>query len=174
MSTEPDDQSNHSTAIDAAWQIHGAIMDWTGKVDAKASFTLGIESAILAGIITFVAANPKSLSGLNGWQLIPFWIGVVFLVLGILVVMVAVVPRLRGGALKKESDDNFIYFGHLRHWDENKLVEALLNQDMLPVLSKQLVGMSKIVWKKHLCVQRSLGLAIVGISCICIVVFGML
>lgn len=49
--------SRASHALDTAWRIHGALVDWTGKVDSKASFTVGVESAALAGVITLSASS---------------------------------------------------------------------------------------------------------------------
>jgi hypothetical protein len=38
-----------SPAAETAWRIHGGLLDWTGKIDSKASFVLTVEAAALAG-----------------------------------------------------------------------------------------------------------------------------
>ena len=45
--TEEQIESGTKDATDTAWRIHGALVDWTGKVDTKASFALTIESDVL-------------------------------------------------------------------------------------------------------------------------------
>ncbi|MFJ1551427.1 Pycsar system effector family protein [Streptomyces sp. NPDC088246] len=61
-----------------------------------------------------------------------------------------------------ESPENFIYFGHIQFWDAASLAQKLRDQDMLPVLSNQLINISKIAWRKHRFVQLSFLLAAVG------------
>lgn len=148
--------------IDTAWRIHGAITDWTGKVDAKASFALAIESAILAGVIT-LSADDHLLADLSGWkELWTYRLGVALLVAAVLAVMSVVLPRLRGRRTKSEWRSNFIYFGHLRHWPPDQLTDALQDEPLLPALSHQLVKMSEIAWRKHRALQVSLWLSVVG------------
>lgn len=149
-------------AIEAAWRIHGAVAEWTGKVDAKASFALALESAIIAGIVT-LSGGKHALSGLEGgWQVGLYWVGNALLIIGVLAVMRVVSPRLRGDKIRDEYKKNFIYFGHLQHWKPNDLSQALLEQDILPMLSTQIVNMSEIAWQKHRWLQISLVLATVG------------
>ena len=74
----------------------------------------------------------------------------------------AVVPQIRGRLARRNWQDNFIYFGHLRSWTPRNLEEALLDMELLPVLTRQLVAMSKIAWIKYRLVQVSLILAVLG------------
>lgn len=141
-------------------------MDWTGKVDSKASFALVIESALLVGI---VAQSRKDglLGHLNthaerGW----FWVGVIVLIFAVLCVITVVAPRLRGWWVGDEWRQNYIYFGHLRHWKEADLADALKGGDILPVLSRQLINMSKVAWRKHRRLQTSLAATVLGTVCI--------
>jgi Family of unknown function (DUF5706) len=147
-------------AVDTAWKIHAAIVDWTGKVDTKASFTLALESAAIAAIVS-LSANGRRLSDLTGWPSAIFWIGLGLVLLGALLSASVVAPRLRSTATKNEWPENFVYFGHLRHWDPEELANKLKEADILPVLSRQLVNMSRVSWTKHRRVQVSL---IFGIS----------
>ncbi|MFW0872021.1 Pycsar system effector family protein [Rhodococcoides corynebacterioides] len=148
---------------DTAWKIHSALTDWTGKVDTKASFALTIESAVLAGVVT-LSGNDRALADLHGWGVLWYVLGVVTLVAGLLCAVWAVRPRLRAQQLTNEVPTNFVYFGHLRQLTPAEVEINLRSDDILPVLSKQLIDMSKISWTKHRLVQVSLTLAPVGVA----------
>jgi hypothetical protein len=147
--------------IDTAWKIHAAIVDWTGKVDSKASFALAIESAVLAGVISMTGGH-RRLANLGGWAEVLFWFGMTFMLASLLCAIYVVRPRLRSKKVSAESASNFIFFGHLKDWEAGKLEEALCQQDVLPVLSRQLVNMSKIAWVKHRLLQLSLTGAVIA------------
>lgn len=149
--------------IDTGWRIHSALIDWTGKVDSKATFALTLESAILAGVIT-LSTGGRALSGLTGLSIAFYWAGIVALGLAVLAAVSVVRPKLRSAHLLKESDKHFIYFGHLNHLEPFQVESRLKHADFLPVLSQQLVQMSKIAWKKHEAVQWSLTLAPAGVA----------
>jgi Family of unknown function (DUF5706) len=154
--------------LDTAWHIHSALSDWTAKVDAKASFALALESAALAAITT-LTGDGRRLDGLSGsTEVLFFSLGLVLLLASMLASVWVVRPRLRQNQAGEEARNNFIYFGHLRHWDANTLSSHLAHDDPLPVLSRQLVVMSKIAWQKHLAVQWSMQLAVAGGSCVAV------
>lgn len=153
--------------VETAWKIHSALTDWTGKVDTKASFALTIESALLVGVIT-LSSKDRVFNFLSGWEVFWYVLGIVLLVLGVLCAAWVVRPRLRSANLVLESNSNFIYFGHLRELKPNQVQDHLENVPLLPVLSKQLVEMSKIAWTKHKLVQRSMTLAPFGVISLCI------
>ncbi|WP_326844569.1 DUF5706 domain-containing protein (plasmid) [Streptomyces sp. NBC_01558] len=150
-------------AKETAWRIHAAIGEWTGRVDAKASFALTLESAALAGIIA-LSDNGHRFSRLHGYGArLPLWAGAGLILAGAVLAILVVAPRLRKGALlKQEAPQNFIYFGHLQYWDPTALTQKLAREDILPILSNQLVNMSKIAWRKHRFVQLSFLLAAAG------------
>jgi hypothetical protein len=99
---------------------------------------------------------------LSGWPSAIFWVGLGLVLFAALVSASVVTPRLRSAATKQEWSENFIYFGHLRHWDPVKLAKRLKEEDILPVLSRQLVYMSRVSWTKHRRVQLSLVFGISG------------
>lgn len=143
-------------AEETAWRIHSALCDWTGKVDSKASFLSAIETGVLAGVIA-LAANGSYLSKLHGrWQLGLFWTGVALLVGSIIGALWVVMPYLRRSYLADEQPTNFVFFGHLKSWKPEELAEALGRDDPMPVLSRQLVNMANIAWKKHRRLQFSI------------------
>ncbi|GAA14943.1 Pycsar system effector family protein [Gordonia alkanivorans] len=147
---------------DTAWKIHAALVDWTGKVDTKASFALTIETALLVGVIT-LSGEGRVFHHLGGWAVVWYVIGILLLVAGVLCAAWVVRPRLRASNLEVEAPDNFVYFGHLRHLTPEAVQDRLEGPTLLPVLSKQLVEMSKIAWTKHRLVQLSMSLAPIGV-----------
>lgn len=155
--------------VETAWRIHSAQVDWTGKVDSKASFALAIQSAVMAGIVG-LAGGDRRLANVKGfWPNSFLWVGVGVLVLSLVAVSLVVRPRLRRKKLEEEIPENFIFFGHLRMWSAQELEQALLERELLPVLSRQIVEMSKLTWQKHRLLQSSMtgalfGTAFVGIA----------
>ncbi|WP_369170472.1 Pycsar system effector family protein [Streptomyces sp. R28] len=152
MSTSPEE---------TAWKIHSTLVDWTGKVDTKASFALTVESGILVAI-TALSGSGRRLGRIDGCALWVFYLGVAALAIGALFAISVVSPNLRKAKVSPESHDNFVFFGHVRHWDPAELETALRERDPLPVLARQLVVMSEIAWKKHERVKKSFALAVLG------------
>lgn len=149
-------------ALDTAWKIHAALVDWTGKVDAKASFSFTLQSAAL-GVTVALSASDRMFAVLEGpWQNIAYAVACVSLILGAGCSMWVVIPRLRLFHVKKEWPDNFIYFGHVKFWKPGDLKEKIRDADMLSVLSNQMVRMSRIAWTKHILVKLSMSFASMG------------
>lgn len=156
-----DPKSVEREALEAAWKIHAAVTDWTGKVDAKASFALTIESAAVVAVITLTTQG-RIFSQLALLSRLALWIAAVLLVIAAGLAVMVVIPRLRTAKIDTEWHSNFIYFGHLRHWNADDLAKAITGREILPVLARQIINMSKIVWIKHRLVQASLRLAVLA------------
>lgn len=158
-----DPETVRKESLDTAWRIHGALVDWTGKVDSKASFALTIESALLLGIVAF-SKEGGALSQITGsLQLFCFRAGFVAVVLAIISAAFVVMPRLRMRHVGKEWRDNFVYFGHLKYWtDHDALSKKIMETDMLPILSRQHQRVAAVAWKKHVLLKVSLYLAMLG------------
>lgn len=153
-------------AEDRAWRIHSALTDWTGKVDAKATFCFALESAALVVIGNLTGEGRLFDTRQTYMQKWLFAIGVSLLVAGIFCAALVVIPRTNRAAARRNWKDNIIYFGHLRMWDSLTLEQELRGNSILSSLSTQLVAMSKIAWRKHIMVQRSLILGILGAVCL--------
>ncbi len=165
---KPLDLPNKSAAAEDAWKIHQSIVDWTGKVDQKASFALAFQSAIVAAVLA-LSTGEGALSKLSGWEeALPYWLGIVCLAAAILFAVAVVKPSLRARKIESEAASNYIFFGHLRKWEPADLQRALERNEILPVLSRQLVVTSGIAWRKHRRLQLSLWLAVVGTGAICL------
>jgi hypothetical protein len=147
---------------ETAWRIQAAVADWTAKADSKASFALTMESTALA-VLGLLASSNRVASGLDaGASRLLLWIGVLFMAGGVGCAAWAISPNLRKERRGPESDDDFLYFGHIRHLDPGVLEAVLRDKDPLPALSRQVVVMSEIAWTKHRRVQWSLILAVAG------------
>ncbi|MFI8459550.1 Pycsar system effector family protein [Kitasatospora sp. NPDC085464] len=132
----------------------------TGRVDSKASFALTIESAALGAIVALSGTGTTLGRTSGALPATAFWLGVAILALAAIAAVSVVVPR---GGGKHESDaPNFVYYGQLRHWTPDRLATELDGADLLPLLSRQLVEMSRIIWIKDRRVRQSLLLAIAG------------
>lgn len=149
--------------VETAWKIHATLVDWTGKVDTKASFAATIESVVLGGAITLSGEN-RLLSEITGFPAFLRNTSLVLLALAAISAISVVTPRLRSFSMTAEASENFIYFGHLKHWQPDDLATALTHRESLPVLSRQLVVMSKVAWQKHRRVQISLWLAVLAVA----------
>ncbi|MEV7192122.1 Pycsar system effector family protein [Streptomyces sp. NPDC093510] len=145
--------------VETAWRIHAVLVDWTGKVDAKAGFALALESA--AAVIAFPDSGhrPGELDGVLPVTL--FWVGAALLGLSALASMSVVSPRLRSSA-GRDLENHFLYFGDLRTWEPDRLAAQLRRTSPLESLTHQLVIMSQILWTKNRRVRQSLALAVTG------------
>lgn len=158
--------STNSDAEDRAWKIHTALVDWTGKVDSKATFCFALESAALVAIANLTSEGRLFDTRQTLAQQLLFTIGSALLVAGVFAAAFVVIPRMNRVQATRRWRENIVYFGHLRLWDASALEKALRENSILPSLSAQLVVMSKIAWRKHYIVQWSLILGLVGASCL--------
>lgn len=156
-------------AIDNAWRVHSQLADWTGQADLKARFALSFVSALIAGILAVYGDGSRLYGGesritdFSRFESASFVLGIFCMVVGLLVSVAAVTPRLRARASKQEYRTSFVYFGHLRHWKEDDLALELKKVDILPMLARQLVNMSKILWHKHRAIKCSLASTLIGL-----------
>lgn len=154
--------STETSGVDAAWKIHQAQLDWTGRADAKAVFAFTIESAAATVALTLVTQGKVLTSDLPCWQLSLFWVALLLLLSGATFAALVVIPRLREKSMVSEYQENFIYFGHARLWNEEDLASSLKHKPILEQLSRQIVNTAKIAWQKHKRVQWSLTLGVSG------------
>lgn len=161
--------ADNKNAIEQAWKIHQAQADWTGKVDAKASFSFAIESAAIATTVILSSDQRLFSDRPSGIVDVLYWFGLLALLAGALFAIAVVIPRLKSESAFKASKNNYVYFGHVRHWHASELAEALRTKDILPVLTQQIVVMGDIAWQKHRWVQISMWCGAGGgfLLCLC-------
>lgn len=154
-----------SDSLDVAWKVRAAQVDWTGKVDTKASFAFAIESAALGLTVALSSAGRAYTQLSNNLGHALYWVGLVMLLLGAGFALAVVIPRLRSSRTGDEAVNNYIYFGHLRHWNARDLAAKVQDEDaLLNMLSRQCVIMAQIAWRKHCLVQISMGVGAAGIG----------
>ncbi|MGH3695157.1 MAG: Pycsar system effector family protein [Pseudonocardiaceae bacterium] len=151
-----------ASGVEFAWKVHGALQDWTAKVDTKASIVMTLETALFSGMLAFtrsqVSAYPRNWSSFHHC-------GLVLLFVSIVLAGAVVFPQLHRRDSTKSWSNKLVYFGHLRLWEPSALTEALASAQPeinLRMLSDQLVAMSRITWRKHVLVQWSLLVALTG------------
>lgn len=147
-------------AMESAWRIHAVLMDWTGKADAKAAVVLSLESAVMTAFAVLSGGRPHSAGPTV--SALCYWTGGGLLVLSVAVCVLAVLPRLKGVGSGEQRRMDYIYFGHLKRWDSQDLAEALPVHEVLPMLARQLVTLSRVCWRKHRLVQLSIIVACAG------------
>lgn len=164
---------NSTDPVYTAWQIYLLVVDWIGKADSKAAFSLSIESAAVAGVIGF-SRYGNLLSGIGGWRLVAFTAGLGGMGLAILLSVFAVLPRVGGGSANRVLPHQYVFFGHLRHWAPGELQEALADSDRstLSSLAEQIVAVSRVAWYKHRLVQASLISVTLGVGAVAVGVSG--
>ncbi|MFI0741163.1 Pycsar system effector family protein [Streptomyces sp. NPDC021100] len=147
--------------LDTAWKVQSALTDWTGKADTKASIALSLQSALLALVGVLTVASHGFRTGSVLAQVLG-WAGILTLLAGACLAAAAVSPNLRSERRGPEPDGDYLFFGHLRHFEPEQLEGALRERDPLAALSRQMVVMSEIAWAKHRRVQWSFAAAVSG------------
>lgn len=151
--------------VDFAWKVHNAQESWTARVDGKAALYLATQTAVLVAMFAGFAKD-KPLDALDGPNACFAVAGAALSIVAVLVAGCAVIPMMnRTRKLKAEAPDNFIYFGHVRHWkaaDLRDRLGRLTAAEELDQLSMQLVALSKRNWAKHTYLRAALVLGALG------------
>ncbi|WP_254909739.1 Pycsar system effector family protein [Micromonospora sp. NBS 11-29] len=89
------------------------------------------------------------------------------LLLAIALATLAILPHL-GSARRhrRERHENLVYFGHLRMWQAGELgqqLAGLSSTERSLMLSRQLVTMSRINWRKHRSLQASVAVLLLAL-----------
>jgi hypothetical protein len=149
---------------DTAWRLLDSVSEAVARADAKASFALSVQSAVLVTLGALTGSGVTFVHMRRG--LVLAWLGVALLAVGVFCAAMVVRPDLRCGRQPQVEADEFVFFGHLRHWRPGELESRLRKGDALPELSRQLVILSALAWRKHQWVNWSFTLGTVG----CVVV----
>lgn len=137
-----------------AWTIYHSHGEWIARVDAKASILLALQGVTLGAVIALTDKHRPYADLKAWWEWALFLSGFALLLLGIVLAVMALVPRVTSEKPTRKEMRDYIYFGHTRLW-EPKALEQELQKPVLPVLSRQLVVLGRIAWKKHYLVKWS-------------------
>lgn len=160
-------------SIERGWNRHLALSEWTTRVDTKASILLALEVGLIGFVVTQTSKDGL-LSGPSQLSWNALMGGLACLSAAILLSAGVVLPHLRGRDLRAEHGQHTIYFGHLRHWGVDELAGDLRSADEaseLSQLSRQLVMISKMLWRKHRLLQWSVALLIAGATLVGVSLF---
>lgn len=160
-------------SIERGWNRHLALSEWTTRVDTKASILLALDVGLVGFVVTLTSKDGL-LSGPSQTSWIAMVAGLACLSAAILLSAGVVLPDLRGRGLRAEHDQHTIYFGHLRHWGVDELAQDLSSIDdasELAQLSRQLVVISRMLWRKHRWLQWSVALLIAGAALVGVSLF---
>lgn len=160
-------RDRHNCAVENAWHVHDAQLEWTSKADAKAAFAFGIDSAAIATVAVLVSTGKLFIHFSAWWMTTTFVLGGLGLLGGIFFATMGVAPRLKAKTAKRLSKDNYIFFGHARHWTPRDIERALRDDDPLPQLARNIVVAADISWKKHVAVNWSIWLTLGGGAFLC-------
>ena len=145
-----------------AWRVHENAKGWIVQVDVKAGASLAIEAAVL-GFALALITNSETLSKLTDFSRWIVGLGLLLLLVSIVLSTLVLLPRIKLNEPKPDKR-GYLYFGHLRHWEKDKLSATLaLNQVNDGEIADQVIKMSKIAWRKHALLQFSLYLLLAGI-----------
>lgn len=161
MFTNPRQVPPHVTF---AWQVHGALEAWGARVDVKVSILLAYQGG---GFVLGVTSVDRVQAGTRVWSTV-LATALCVLLLAMGVGAAAMVPVLGSSRrLRQEGATNVIYFGHLRTWTANALTPRLVEMttdDEIAMLSRQLVALSRINWRKHRLLQISVILTLFAMT----------
>jgi hypothetical protein len=128
-------------------------------VDSKASIVFTIQIALLVALIA-AHGRGRLIDAMHGIPRITAEAGTVAALIAALCSGAAVIPRLGKPTIhRRDHKNHLIYFGHLRHWQTEKLrdrLQTLSAEDELTQLSQQLVEMSTRNWTKHRYMQAAM------------------
>lgn len=161
-SEEPTDQP-HRPASEGAWKIHDVNDSWIGRVDVKASIVLAVESAVL-GLLIGLSTGAQKLASLRGARHWCDSAALGLLALSSLLSLIAVCPQLGRGGSRSNEEDRLVFFGHVRKWEHEKLA-AEFDQGRPNNLdvARQIVSLAKVSWRKHVLLQWSIGVFVLGV-----------
>lgn len=151
---ESDGVEREAEAEARAWTVYHSHGEWIARVDAKASILLALQGVTLGAVIALTDRHRPYADLEMWWEWTLFVGGFALLLIGIVLAVTALVPRVTSERPSKNEVRDYIYFGHTRLWTPEAL-EAELRKPVLPILSRQLVVLGRISWRKHYLVKWS-------------------
>ena len=139
------------------WRLHAGLESMAARADTKAGILLAHQGgAFVLGVTATQLEN-------TGWA-VGLALALVVAAMGAAIAVVVPVLRPRGWMT---AEDDIVYFGHLRAWQPPSLaerIEGLSKEDEIAMVTRQLVTLSRINWRKHRLLQISLSLTVSAMS----------
>ena len=145
------------------WRAHEAIQGWTASVDAKASIALVVQTALAGAGAHALIAGDGELHHATGLRLVLAIAAVAFLVASVVCGLWVIFPRLH--RRRRDPPAGLIYFGDLRDRDPDEIAATLgtlTPEQERAQLACQMRVTSRVAWRKHSWLQRSLGAFMIG------------
>lgn len=139
------------------WRLHAGLESMAARADAKAGILLAHQGGAFVLGVTAIQVDH------GGWIIGP---AMALVVAAMGAAIAVVVPSLRPRN-RVEAAGDFVYFGHLREWHPPTLaerIEALSREDEIAMVTRQVVTLSRINWRKHRLLQISLSLTVSAMS----------
>jgi hypothetical protein len=163
----PEDQDQHTLAIDFAWRTHDSIQQWTRNVDQKSSIVLAFITAVGTLLANETLSADGGLTGATGARLWLVRLAAVSLFGAAFCALGALIPKLRARNVRPEAPRGLIFFGHLRYRPSSseiaKVYSGLTAGEVLEQLARQNKETSKIAWDKHRLLQLEVTLLVLGV-----------
>jgi hypothetical protein len=147
------------------WQAHEAIQNWTESVDVKTSIVLLVEIAVAGAAGSALITDGGELHGAIGLHLAVAIAAVTALAAAVACALWVVFPRLEHRRTREHAPKGLLYFGHLQARSADDIAAALKDltaEEERQQLAMQLHVTSGVAWRKHLWLQRSIGLLVLG------------
>lgn len=138
------------------WRLHAGLEAMAARADAKAGILLAHQGGAFVLGITALQ--------MGGGSAVVLAMMLVVAAMGTSIAVVVPVLRPKG---RMVAIGDIIYFGHLREWQPPSLAERIAEvsqDDEIAMVSRQLVTLSRINWRKHRLLQISLSLTVSAMS----------
>jgi Family of unknown function (DUF5706) len=151
--------------IEFAWRLNQEIMDWTGKVDAKAAIILPFESAIF-GLAVSLSSKDHVFAHHVGWRPVLSYGGFAALIGALFFSAMVVMPQLNRRRIKRQPEQHAMYFGIMRRLETEELLARMRTTPchQLAMLCQHLQNTSVVCWRKHSWLQSSMVLLLSGVG----------
>lgn len=156
---------HNTTGIGFGWKVHEAVQSWVANVDFKASVVLLVEIAVTGGAGKSLLTRKGELHSAVGLHLATAITAGSLLGLAVGCALWVVFPRLERPRTDRLSGVGLIYFGHLRNRSVEEIaaeLSAMTPEAERLQLASQMRITSRIAWRKHSWLQRSLILFALG------------
>ena len=157
--------SGAGSARDLAWRLHSNAEAACARADLKVSIMLAFQGSafVLVATSRIIAVGPAHSLSTHAIAV------VLMLLLGATTAGVAALAPALGARRehRRSYPLQYVYFGHLRHWDHAALAARVTSTDTtteVEMLASQVIQISRLTWRKHRLLQVSIAITVVALS----------